>query len=375
MADDEQEIEYDDEGNVIEREKEAPPIIEIPPITEDNDIDHEQMNKQLVEMCYRRGKTNVVGREVQKQIKDGLSKISNNYDKTACSFTKMTVSDKKLTKLYDFFEQYPRIRDLNLSKNLLADVMSITHMTYLQTLDVSGNKIASLNILSDENGGKLKFLKTVNLTNNRLTRMEKITIPRLEKLILDENQITTCENFTGHDRLKILSLKKNKLTNLKGISHCANLEVLYVNENQITTFENLYDLPALRKINFKLNPLEKIAVTETLPSLRQFNFKETQLVEREYIWALLIFKKLANVNQSGAPLGEDGEMKRDLLIKKRDLVKFNKEEITEDDREEAGNEERRRIEEEEERLKQEEDERLRAEEEARQKAAEDEEED
>jgi len=49
---------------LFEKEKEAPPIIEIPPITEDNDIDHEEMNKQLVEMCYRKSKTNVVGREV-----------------------------------------------------------------------------------------------------------------------------------------------------------------------------------------------------------------------------------------------------------------------------------------------------------------------
>lgn len=79
---------------------------------------------------------------------------------------------------------------------------------------------------------------------------------------------------------------------------------------------------------------------------------------------------MANVNVSGSPLGEDGELKRDFLIKKRDLKKFNKEEITEEDREDAANEEKRRFEEEEEKLRVEEEERRAREEEERLKAEE-----
>lgn len=39
----------------------------------------------------------------------------------------------------------------------------------------------------------------------------------LKKLILTENEITTCENFNGHQALEFLDLGKNKIKNLNGV--------------------------------------------------------------------------------------------------------------------------------------------------------------
>jgi len=110
-----------------------------------------------------------------------------------------------------------------------------------------------MKILFDSNA--LNFLGEINLSKNKITQMGKIIVPRLFKLNLDENQINSCESFTGHDNLQVLMLKKNKLSNMKGISNCKKLKILYVNENQIPCFnKDIKDLPELQKINFKLNP-------------------------------------------------------------------------------------------------------------------------
>lgn len=361
--------EYDDEGNPIPKMEDIIPVKEVVPITEDMDIDHESQNRALATYTVRE-KPYVEGQEVLKLIKNGLSSVSMNHNKSYYSYKKLDLTSKKISTLYNCLENYPRIRILNLSDNLLKDISSIIHMRHLEDLNVSNNKIPDISILHD-NGGNLTFLGKADFSKNKLTKMSRIDVPRLYRLNLDENQIDSCSDFGGHPVLEVLTLRKNKLTHLKGISNCAGLKTLYLNENQITTLKDLCHNPQLEKINMKLNPIEKLDddISE-LPSLRQVNFKETQLSDKENLFKLLLYPKLANVNVSGSPLGEDAELKRDFLIKKRDLKKFNKEEITEEDREDAANEEKRRIEEEEEKLRVEEEERKAKEEEDRLKAEE-----
>jgi len=63
----------------------------------------------------------------------------------------------------------------------------------------------------------------VNLSSNKLTALGKIDLPMLRNLNLNENEIESCENFTGHDNLEVLEIRKNKLKNLKGIKNMKKL--------------------------------------------------------------------------------------------------------------------------------------------------------
>ena len=63
----------------------------------------------------------------------------------------------------------------------------------------------------------------------------------LKKINLSENEISTCENFTGHDNLELLELRKNKLRNLTGLGNMSKLKELYLAENEIgNTKINIY---------------------------------------------------------------------------------------------------------------------------------------
>lgn len=77
----------------------------------------------------------------------------------------------------------------------------------------------------------------MNLTGNKITRLEHLKLNKLRKLILNENEINNCENFEGHPTLEILEIKTNKLKDLTGIKNCPNLKELYVDENELRNFK------------------------------------------------------------------------------------------------------------------------------------------
>ena len=45
--------------------------------------------------------------------------------------------------------------------------------------------------------------------------MNKLDLPYLKRLNLNENEIATCEDFNGHENLEFFDLSKNKLKSVK----------------------------------------------------------------------------------------------------------------------------------------------------------------
>jgi Leucine-rich repeat (LRR) protein len=69
----------------------------------------------------------------------------------------------------------------------------------------------------------------------KLKSLTKLDLPMLKKLILSENEITTCEEFGGHSTLEFLDLGKNKLKDLKGVENMPKLKELILSENEVTS--------------------------------------------------------------------------------------------------------------------------------------------
>ena len=88
----------------------------------------------------------------------------------------------------------------------------------------------------------------------------------LYKLILDENEIATSE-LKSHQNLKVLSLRKNKLTSCAGIERLYNLTTLILEETEITTLKGLSVLPKMTVLNLKTNKLEKLDDMPRLESI------------------------------------------------------------------------------------------------------------
>ncbi|CAF4380050.1 unnamed protein product, partial [Adineta steineri] len=104
--------------------------------------------------------------------------------------TELNLSNLKLLKIDRFpFEQFPKLKSLDLSSNQLISInidWSKTYLNSIEYLNLSSNKLETLLFLKD-----FKYLKLLNITENLLRNNERFLslyiCPTIEHLI-DFNQ-------------------------------------------------------------------------------------------------------------------------------------------------------------------------------------------
>ena len=106
----------------------------------------------------------------------------------------------------------------------------------------------------------MKNLRTLNLTDNRIERIENLNFPLLQYLYLDRNQIEEIANLGGVKKIEYLTLSGNKLKspNIKGSEILVSLGTLDVSENSIAKLDVIYGYPKLVDNNLSYNPITKI---------------------------------------------------------------------------------------------------------------------
>lgn len=68
---------------------------------------------------------------------------------------------------------------------MVSDISTVTSIKYLTNLNISKNKIKSLECFNKE--GELEFLEELNVSENLLTKLEPIKLKNLKKLNLNKN--------------------------------------------------------------------------------------------------------------------------------------------------------------------------------------------
>lgn len=128
-----------------------------------------------------------------------------------------------------------KIENLNLKKlsKEIKDLVKNYNKTML-LLSLSNNNLYNLPIQI-----KIKNLRTLDLSNNKLTKIpnkELKNIPNLSKLDLSNNQIEkiTNKDWKALNYLKKINLSNNKIIEItNGINQCQFLEKLNLSNNQI----------------------------------------------------------------------------------------------------------------------------------------------
>jgi Leucine-rich repeat (LRR) protein len=129
-----------------------------------------------------------------------------------------------------------RLASLNLSQNLLTNLVLPAGLTNLTTLDASFNQLRSLALPPP--------------------------LPKLTSLDLGRNQLISLQLPPGMTNLQELFLQDNHLTNLSLPPNLNALVTLQLANNQITTLALPVDLTSLRNLVLNGNPLTTLVLSE-----------------------------------------------------------------------------------------------------------------
>ena len=197
-------------------------------------------------------------------------------------------------------EEIDNTKALYISKKNIVDLSGIENFTNLETLDISGNHVTSIEKIPGENLKSLELsyieeisdfkcienysnLYSINVDESVLEEfpesikkiashisyiewsngMLKTTawvkdFPKLMGLRLENNQISSLENISTLHELKSLDLSGNEIDNLDEVGKCTELYSLDINDNYVTNLNGISGL-LLTTLNAANNKLTDIS--------------------------------------------------------------------------------------------------------------------
>ncbi|CAD6582713.1 MAG: hypothetical protein CYPHOPRED_002105 [Cyphobasidiales sp. Tagirdzhanova-0007] len=185
------------------------------------------------------------------------------------------------------------LRFLSLPHNKLSSLTSFSHLSHLETLDISHspalNAVHQLSCLKHlrtlhadrcaiddvEGVSALDGLVHVSLKGNRLSRLELELSKwrRLESLDVSENCISEVTGVETLPALKTLNLDHNKLCELAVYSPAHALRILKLSHNSLATLD-LAQMPNLRTVFADSNSICEVTGTARLRNLENLSLRE-----------------------------------------------------------------------------------------------------
>lgn len=139
----------------------------------------------------------------------------------------------------------------------------------------------------------LRSLKKLNLSNNKITKIEGLdNCVLLEELNLEHNKISVIENVGHLSQLKILDIGRNKIQAIAGLEGLENLLQLSLENNFIHSLENLPPFKDLMELYIGNNLIS--------------DFGQLKILRR--------LEKLIILDINGNKVGEDGRSRHYMLF-------------------------------------------------------------
>jgi len=151
--------------------------------------------------------------------------------------------------------------------------------------------------------GRFRKLKVINLSHNRLPRIEEeiFHLENLRELHLNHNRLTTIpESLSRLAKLTALYLQHNKLRGLPGgIASLMKLKTLNLSHNQITVLSGNISLNTrLHNLNLSNNPIQELPQEiVTLACLQKLDLSQNEL--RRLPERIEFMKRLQEIDISG----------------------------------------------------------------------------
>lgn len=138
-------------------------------------------------------------------------------------------------------------------------------------------------LTSAQNVSFLQNLKILSVQSNRIPHIHGLSeLVNLEELYISHNLLTEISGLDNNVHLRVLDISNNQVANLANLAHLRNLEELWASSNQLASFEEiekeLAGTQSLKTVYFEANPLQtknpvlyRNKVRLTLPQIQQID--------------------------------------------------------------------------------------------------------
>ena len=186
-------------------------------------------------------------------------------DKHSSQRNSTQIFAKRHTYLFPSDIEY--LTTLNVSGEGISNARGIDRLTNLVTLNISNNKLTSIDLSSNT------ALQNLDCSNNKLTSIDLSRNTALQYLDCSNNQLTTL-NVSNNTQLKQLNCSSNSLTKLT--TNCRDLEILKCEQNQLTSLD-LSACTKLQELDCQTNRLTSLTLNSSSTSLATLRCYDNKL--------------------------------------------------------------------------------------------------
>ncbi len=177
----------------------------------------------------------------------------------------LDLSDNYIEELNLGYSMSSRLEEVYLSGNMITQVSSLSQLSTLTHLDLSGNPISDqleiINVLDNNKNISHLLLNDIVLTGMYFSGF---SLP-LEVLEIENVGLRDLDVISGILTLKELNVANNVLEDLQPLIQLQSLEVLNVNGNFLKSLEGIIQLNSLVSLDVSHNPnLDKISLADVI---------------------------------------------------------------------------------------------------------------
>jgi len=127
---------------------------------------------------------------------------------------------------------------------------------------------------------ELEWLETLDLSSNRITDISALKkLTGLKYLYLNSNEITDISALERLTELQALTLSSNQIIDISALEKLTGLQYLYLDSNKITDISALEKLTGLRSLDLRSNEITDISVLERLIGLKSLDLNSNEIID------------------------------------------------------------------------------------------------
>ncbi|KAF7259038.1 hypothetical protein EG68_03733 [Paragonimus skrjabini miyazakii] len=249
------------------------------------------------------------------------------------AFVKLDCSDRRLNDI-EVLRNYIHLRFIILSNNFITDICPVSVIGHLIYLKADNNQIERADCLNS-----LRFLQFLDLSGNKLTTINDLKLPLLQHLKVHENYIETL-NSTGYGlqpcqfpALHTLEVRGNKLTSLDGVGNLSTLRSLYCAENNLRTTEGIANLTLLVRLHLRNNQIKRlVGFSHSFASLEYINLRGNRISRFRTVKELDCLPSLKVLSLLDNPICDKDEYRLVVIGILNSLQRLDKDRVTESER-------------------------------------------